>query len=226
MSSSPRCPPPIKLPGRSRPRLQRRCTRPTFSSASMECDRADPSQMVALRPLIKVWFKPVLTEKQPAAVIKILIDSKKLVMDGTNFLYGIQISCSQDWLPKNMTQATFSCRCADRKMQNQKPCTCVEGFWSCADTASVIPSMQCECVLEACSRKREKADSRIESSDAYQWQVVRSISHHHAGWLPAANARRQDGRIIGGRLRPIESQCQIDRTVRCWQPVRLLVFTW
>lgn len=48
-----------------------------------------PKRMVTLRSSIKAWFKPVLTEKQLAAVIKSLSDSKKIVVDGTKVIYAL-----------------------------------------------------------------------------------------------------------------------------------------
>jgi len=45
--------------------------------------------MVTLRSSIKAWFKPVLTEKQLAAVIKSLSDGKKIVVDGAKVIYAL-----------------------------------------------------------------------------------------------------------------------------------------
>ena len=46
-----------------------------------------PKRMVTLRSSIKAWFKPALSDKQLAAVIKSLSDSKKIVVDGTKVTY-------------------------------------------------------------------------------------------------------------------------------------------
>ena len=48
-----------------------------------------PKRMVTLRSSIKAWFKPVLTEKQLAAVIKSLSDGKKIVVDGAKVIYAL-----------------------------------------------------------------------------------------------------------------------------------------
>lgn len=48
---------------------------------------ARPAKLTTLKSSLKAWFKPALTDKQLAEVIKALTDSKKVRLDGTKVTY-------------------------------------------------------------------------------------------------------------------------------------------
>lgn len=50
---------------------------------------ARPAKLTTLQSSLKAWFKPALTDKQLAAVIKALTDSKKIQVDGARVTYAL-----------------------------------------------------------------------------------------------------------------------------------------